>query len=86
LDNEEGITIEDVQAWRKDLVTIWFFEGIKELLEQEDHFVHSWLEKYDTNMASLHNASMDTYKIVMGLPQDMIDTIKEDEKNESPSV
>lgn len=76
-----GISIEGIKRWLEDPVTQEFFSYVEVTREDCDRLVHIALENADGDgQAGLHNAGKKMAEEILGIPERMIDDIKEEEE------
>lgn len=81
--DEIELASEEITDWlQNNLVTKEFFKKLREIESDYDNKVHLHLAKHEHQEAAYFNAGLDAIKEVLNGPRQMIEELKEKEKNE----
>lgn len=78
----DEVTIEDIIAWKKDSVTILFMENLELLKRGCNEGVHTSIKSKMFQEAADFQAGLTQIEEIIGLPDEMIEEIKEGESVE----
>lgn len=84
--DEEEVTKEEIADWKRDKITVMFYQMLDNLMEGYDSKIHNLLldeRGQKLHEAALLNSARDAVREVKETPEQLITTLEEDDEQRS---